>query len=74
MAHRSLVREIAQQSGLSEATVDRVLNERPGVWRTPARRSCRPSPTSTAAARPAAVERQALPHRRGHADAAAVLR
>ncbi|AKK28631.1 LacI family DNA-binding transcriptional regulator [Mycobacterium sp. EPa45] len=31
MAHRFKVREIAQQSGLSEATVDRVLNDRPGV-------------------------------------------
>ncbi|TFV59632.1 LacI family DNA-binding transcriptional regulator [Mycobacterium sp. PS03-16] len=31
MAHRYKVREIAQQCGLSEATVDRVLNERPGV-------------------------------------------
>ena len=31
MAHRYKVREIAQQSGLSEATVDRVLNKRPGV-------------------------------------------
>ena len=31
MAHRFKVREIAQQSGLSEATVDRVLHERPGV-------------------------------------------
>jgi LacI family transcriptional regulator len=31
VAHRYKVREIAQQSGLSEATVDRVLNERPGV-------------------------------------------
>jgi LacI family transcriptional regulator len=31
MAHRYKVREIAQQSGLSEATVDRVLNQRPGV-------------------------------------------
>jgi LacI family transcriptional regulator len=29
--HRYKVREIAQQSGLSEATVDRVLNQRPGV-------------------------------------------
>jgi LacI family transcriptional regulator len=29
--HRYKVREIAQQSGLSEATVDRVLNKRPGV-------------------------------------------
>jgi LacI family transcriptional regulator len=29
--HRYKVREIAQQSGLSEATVDRVLHERPGV-------------------------------------------
>ena len=29
--HRYKVREIAQQSGLSEATVDRVLNNRPGV-------------------------------------------
>lgn len=31
MAHRFKVREIAQQSGLSEATVDRVLNGRAGV-------------------------------------------
>jgi LacI family transcriptional regulator len=31
VAHRYKVREIAQQSGLSEATVDRVLNNRPGV-------------------------------------------
>lgn len=31
MPHRYKIREIAQQSGLSEATVDRVLNERPGV-------------------------------------------
>ena len=31
MPHRYKVREIAQQSGLSEATVDRVLNQRPGV-------------------------------------------
>ena len=29
MPRRYKVREIAQQSGLSEATVDRVLNERP---------------------------------------------
>ena len=31
MAHRYKVREIAQQAGLSEATVDRVLHQRPGV-------------------------------------------
>ena len=31
MPHRYQVREVAQQSGLSEATVDRVLNQRPGV-------------------------------------------
>jgi LacI family transcriptional regulator len=31
MPHRYKVREIAQQSGLSEATVDRVLHNRPGV-------------------------------------------
>src|SRR5258708_27300950 len=31
MPHRDKVREIAQQSGLSEATVDRVLNKRSGV-------------------------------------------
>jgi LacI family transcriptional regulator len=31
VAHRFKVRDIAQQSGLSEATVDRVLNKRPGV-------------------------------------------
>ncbi len=30
MAHRYKVREIAQQAGLSEATVDRVLHNRPG--------------------------------------------
>lgn len=32
--HRHKIREIAQQSGLSEATVDRVLHERPGVRET----------------------------------------
>ncbi len=31
MSHRYKVREIAQQAGLSEATVDRVLHHRPGV-------------------------------------------
>jgi len=31
VAHRYKVREIAQQAGLSEATVDRVLHNRPGV-------------------------------------------
>lgn len=31
MSHPYRIREIAQQSGLSEATVDRVLNGRPGV-------------------------------------------
>ena len=31
MAHPYPIREIARQSGLSEATVDRVLNQRPGV-------------------------------------------
>ncbi|MDZ4266832.1 MAG: LacI family DNA-binding transcriptional regulator [Mycobacterium sp.] len=31
MTHRYKVREIAQQAGLSEATVDRVLHHRPGV-------------------------------------------
>jgi LacI family transcriptional regulator len=31
MAHRYRLREIAQQSGLSLATVDRVLHDRPGV-------------------------------------------
>jgi len=31
VAHRYKVREIAQQAGLSEATVDRVLHQRPGV-------------------------------------------
>ncbi len=37
MAHRFKVREIAQQSGLSEATVDRVLNDRPGGVRAATR-------------------------------------
>ena len=31
MAHPYRIREIAQQAGLSEATVDRVLHDRPGV-------------------------------------------
>ena len=31
MAHPFRIREIAQQAGLSEATVDRVLHQRPGV-------------------------------------------
>ena len=31
MGHPYPIREIARQSGLSEATVDRVLNKRPGV-------------------------------------------
>src|SRR6476469_2050013 len=31
MPHPYPIREIARQSGLSEATVDRVLNRRPGV-------------------------------------------
>ena len=32
MGHRYRIREIALQAGLSEATVDRVLNQRSGVW------------------------------------------
>ena len=74
MPHRYKVREIAQQAGLSEATVDRVLNDRPGV-----RENTRAEVTAGhrrpgQTARPAAAQRQALPDRRGHADAAAVLR
>ena len=34
MGHPYRIREIAQQSGLSPATVDRVLNDRPGVRAT----------------------------------------
>jgi LacI family transcriptional regulator len=33
MSHPFLIKEIALQAGLSEATVDRVLNERAGVRR-----------------------------------------
>ena len=38
MAHPFLVKEIALQAGLSEATVDRVLNRRGGVRRHTAER------------------------------------
>ena len=31
MAHTFTVREIARQAGVSDATVDRVLHNRPGV-------------------------------------------
>ncbi len=49
--HRYKVREIAQQAGLSEATVDRVLNNRPASGRTPAPRYSRPSQTWTSSGR-----------------------
>ena len=38
MAHPFLIKEIAQQAGLSEATVDRVLNNRAGVRKHTAQR------------------------------------
>ena len=38
MAHPFLIKEIAQQAGLSEATVDRVLNNRDGVRKHTAQR------------------------------------
>ena len=38
MAHPFLIKEIALQAGLSEATVDRVLNRRGGVRRHTAQR------------------------------------
>ncbi|GAA2473727.1 LacI family DNA-binding transcriptional regulator [Terrabacter carboxydivorans] len=49
MPHPYPIREIARQSGLSEATVDRVLNHRPGV---------RPSTAATVAQAIADLDRQ----------------
>ena len=73
MPYRYKVREIAQQSGLSEATVDRVLNERPGVRENTSAEVMQAIADPGQAARPAAPGRPPLPHRRCHADAAAVL-
>lgn len=47
MAHPYPLREIARQAGLSEATVDRVLNERGECVREPPARCTGPSPSST---------------------------
>lgn len=47
MAHPYPLREIARQAGLSEATVDRVLNERGECVREPPARCTGLSPSST---------------------------
>ena len=74
MAHRYKVREIAQQSGLSEATVDRVLQRAARRAGEHPRRGHAGDRRPGQAARPAAAQRPPLPHRRRHADPAAVLR
>ena len=61
MGHRYKVREIAQQSGLSEATVDRVLNDRPGRPGEHPRRGHAGHRRPGQTAGPAAPQRQALP-------------
>ena len=38
MSHRFSIKEIAHQAGLSTATIDRVINHRPGVRRQTANR------------------------------------
>ena len=38
MSHRFSIKEIAHQAGLSTATIDRVINRRPGVRRQTANR------------------------------------
>jgi len=76
MPHRYKVREIAQQSGLSEATVDRLPNWPPGM-RENTRAEVMQATVDRAGTSSVAqlgLAGRPLPHRRCHADTAAVLR
>ncbi len=54
MAHPYRIREIAVQAGLSERTVDRVLNNRGQVRESTAARCSKRSPISTGSGRSSA--------------------